>query len=233
MHAFQRRFIDLAVAKEALAFGRFELKSGRISPYFFNAGRFCDGSSLAVLGHCYAAAIVQSGIDFDFLFGPAYKGIPLATATAIALAEQHGRDLPWCFNRKEAKDHGEGGVLVGAPARGRAAAPGNVELALRLRGRLARYHRDVDNAFWQWNDVWLSPAFAAFDIRDECKRIGAPLLAVQGEDDEYGTLEQLQAIARAAPQTRMQVLAACGHSPHRDQPEALTATIGDFLAPLA
>ena len=120
MHAFQRRFIDLAVAKEALAFGRFELKSGRISPYFFNAGRFCDGSSLAVLGHCYAAAIVQSGIDFDFLFGPAYKGIPLATATAIALAEQHGRDLPWCFNRKEAKDHGEGGVLVGAPARGRA-----------------------------------------------------------------------------------------------------------------
>ena len=102
-----------------------------------------------------------------------------------------------------------------------------------LRERLARYHRDVDNAFWQWNDVWLSPAFAAFDIRDECKRIGAPLLAVQGEEDEYGTLEQLQAIARAAPQTRMQVLAACGHSPHRDQPDALTAAIGDFLAPLA
>lgn len=102
-----------------------------------------------------------------------------------------------------------------------------------LRGRLARYHRDVDNAFWQWNDVWLSPAFAAFDIRDECKRIGAPLLAVQGAEDEYGTLEQLQAIARAAPQTRMQVLAACGHSPHRDQPDALTAAIGDFLAPLA
>lgn len=120
MLTFQRRFIELAVAREALAFGRFKLKSGRVSPYFFNAGRFCDGGSLAVLGRCYAAAIVESGIDFDFLFGPAYKGIPLAAATAIALAEQHGRELPWCFNRKEVKDHGEGGVLVGAPAHGRA-----------------------------------------------------------------------------------------------------------------
>lgn len=101
-----------------------------------------------------------------------------------------------------------------------------------LRERLARYHRDVDNAFWQWNDVWLSPAFAAFDIRPACAHIGAPLLAVQGEDDEYGTLAQLQAIARAAPQTRMQVLSACGHSPHRDQPDALTACVRDFLAPL-
>ena len=120
MQTFQRRFIELAVAKQALAFGRFELKSGRISPYFFNAGRFCDGGSLAVLGECYAAAIIASAMTFDFLFGPAYKGIPLVAATAVALAEHHGRDLPWCFNRKEAKDHGEGGVLVGAPARGRA-----------------------------------------------------------------------------------------------------------------
>ncbi len=119
MHGFQRRFIELAVAKQALAFGRFELKSGRVSPYFFNAGRFCDGGSLAVLGECYAAAIVASGIAFDFLFGPAYKGIPLVAATAVALAERHGLDLPWCFNRKEAKDHGEGGLLVGAPAHGR------------------------------------------------------------------------------------------------------------------
>lgn len=120
MREFQRRFIDLAIAKNALTFGEFVLKSGRISPYFFNAGRFCDGGSLAVLGQCYAAAIVASGVAFDFLFGPAYKGIPLAAATAIALAEHHGRNLPWCFNRKEAKDHGEGGLLVGAPASGRA-----------------------------------------------------------------------------------------------------------------
>lgn len=120
MREFQQRFIDLAIAKNVLTFGEFVLKSGRISPYFFNAGRFCDGGSLAVLGQCYAAAIVASGVAFDFLFGPAYKGIPLAAATAIALAEHHGRNLPWCFNRKEAKDHGEGGMLVGAPASGRA-----------------------------------------------------------------------------------------------------------------
>ena len=120
MEAFQRRFIELAMAREALLFGRFELKSGRVSPYFFNAGRFCDGRSIAALGQCYAAAIAAAEIDFDFLFGPAYKGIPLVVATAIALAEQHGRDLPWCFNRKEPKAHGEGGVWVGAPPRGRA-----------------------------------------------------------------------------------------------------------------
>ncbi len=120
MQAFQRRFIELAVAREALRFGRFELKSGRISPYFFNAGSFCDGSSAAVLGQCYAAAIAAAALDFDFLFGPAYKGIPLVVASAIALAEHHGRDLPWCFNRKEAKAHGEGGQLVGAVPRGRA-----------------------------------------------------------------------------------------------------------------
>ena len=120
MQAFQRRFIELALAREALRFGRFELKSGRISPYFFNAGSFCDGGSAATLGQCYAAAIAAAEFDFDFLFGPAYKGIPLVVATAIALAEHHGRDLPWCFNRKEAKAHGEGGQLVGAAPRGRA-----------------------------------------------------------------------------------------------------------------
>lgn len=120
MLAYQRDFIDLAVSREALLFGEFRLKSGRLSPYFFNAGRFCDGASLNLLGSCYASAVVTSGISFDFLFGPAYKGIPLAVATAMALAQRHGRDTPWCFNRKEVKDHGEGGMLVGAPAAGRA-----------------------------------------------------------------------------------------------------------------
>lgn len=120
MLAYQRDFIDLAVSREALLFGEFKLKSGRVSPYFFNAGRFCDGASLNVLGACYAHAVVASGIPFDFLFGPAYKGIPLAVATAMALARHHDRETPWCFNRKEAKDHGEGGMLVGAPAAGRA-----------------------------------------------------------------------------------------------------------------
>ncbi len=101
-----------------------------------------------------------------------------------------------------------------------------------LRQRLARYHADVDNAFWQWNDVWLSPAFRAFDIRPECRHIQAPLLTLQGEGDEYGTLEQLREIAKAAPHARTVAIPDCGHSPHRDQPDALTAAIAPFLAAL-
>ena len=120
MEAYQRAFIEFALSREALRFGDFTLKSGRQSPYFFNAGTFNTGSALAQLGRFYADAIVASGIEFDMLFGPAYKGIPLVSAVAVALAEHHGRDLPWAFNRKEAKDHGEGGSLVGAPLAGRA-----------------------------------------------------------------------------------------------------------------
>lgn len=119
MQDYQRDFIEFAIANGVLRFGEFTLKSGRISPYFFNAGLFCHGSQLARLGRSYAHAVQDSAMEFDVLFGPAYKGIPLACATAIALADQHGRDVPWCFNRKEAKDHGEGGNLVGAPLKGR------------------------------------------------------------------------------------------------------------------
>lgn len=118
MQAYQREFIRFAIERGVLRFGEFTLKSGRTSPYFFNAGLFNSGSALAQLGRFYAEAVVASGISFDVLFGPAYKGIPLAAATAVALAEQHKLDLPWCFNRKEAKDHGEGGTLVGAPLTG-------------------------------------------------------------------------------------------------------------------
>ena len=118
MQAYQRDFIRFAIDRGVLRFGEFTLKSGRTSPYFFNAGLFNSGSALAQLGRFYAAAIVESGISFDVLFGPAYKGIPLASATAVALAEHHDRDLPWCFNRKEAKAHGEGGSLVGSPLAG-------------------------------------------------------------------------------------------------------------------
>ncbi|WP_133860144.1 orotate phosphoribosyltransferase [Pseudomonas oryzihabitans] len=120
MQAYQRNFIRFAIERGVLRFGEFTLKSGRISPYFFNAGLFHSGSALAQLGRCYADALVQANLPFDVLFGPAYKGIPLAAATAVALVEHHGRDVPWCFNRKEAKDHGEGGLLVGAPLSGRA-----------------------------------------------------------------------------------------------------------------
>ena len=119
MRDYQRQFLELALERGVLRFGDFTLKSGRKSPYFFNAGLFNSGASLAALGRYYARAIVDAGIRFDMLFGPAYKGIPLVTATAAALAEHHGLDLPWCFNRKETKDHGEGGQLVGAPLQGR------------------------------------------------------------------------------------------------------------------
>ncbi|MGH8418538.1 MAG: orotate phosphoribosyltransferase [Pseudomonas sp.] len=118
MQAYQRDFIRFAIDRGVLRFGEFTLKSGRTSPYFFNAGLFNSGSALAQLGKFYAAAVVESGISFDVLFGPAYKGIPLAAATAVALADHHSLDLPWCFNRKEAKSHGEGGSLVGAPLTG-------------------------------------------------------------------------------------------------------------------
>ena len=119
MQPHQRRFVELALARSALRFGRFTLKSGRESPYFFNAGLFNDGEALAVLGQSYAAALQASGIEYDMLFGPAYKGIPLVAATALSLAEHHGRNVPWAFNRKEAKDHGEGGQMVGRPLSGR------------------------------------------------------------------------------------------------------------------
>ncbi|MGC8099403.1 orotate phosphoribosyltransferase [Metapseudomonas otitidis] len=119
MQAYQRDFIRFAIERGVLRFGEFTLKSGRTSPYFFNAGLFNSGLALARLGRYYASAIVDSGLSFDVLFGPAYKGIPLAASTAVALAEHHDRDLPWCFNRKEAKDHGEGGTLVGALLAGR------------------------------------------------------------------------------------------------------------------
>ncbi len=112
------RFLDLALRADALRFGDFTLKSGRSSPYFFNAGRFDSGASLAALAACYADAVDAAGLEFDLLFGPAYKGIPLATALACEYARR-GRDLPLAFNRKEAKAHGEGGTLIGAPLQGR------------------------------------------------------------------------------------------------------------------
>lgn len=120
LKSWKTDFIELAQASDALCYGRFELKSGRISPYFFNFGKFDSGRALHQLGCCYADAIVESGIQFDFLFGPAYKGIPLVAVTAAALYQRHALDVPWCFNRKEAKDHGEGGQFVGATPGGRA-----------------------------------------------------------------------------------------------------------------
>ncbi|MCL6269724.1 orotate phosphoribosyltransferase [Sansalvadorimonas sp. 2012CJ34-2] len=121
MKPYQRDFIRFAIEYQVLQFGEFTLKSGRQSPYFFNAGLFNSGKALAALGRYYAEALTDAGVEYNVLFGPAYKGIPLASAAAVALADHHDRDVPWCFNRKEAKDHGEGGNLVGAPLQGKIA----------------------------------------------------------------------------------------------------------------
>ncbi len=118
MQDYQKAFIDFVVKHEILRFGEFTLKSGRVSPYFFNAGLFNTGEKLGFLSHCYAAAIASADTEFDVLFGPAYKGIPLAAVTALALANEHQINKPYCFNRKEAKDHGEGGTIVGAELSG-------------------------------------------------------------------------------------------------------------------
>jgi len=119
MQAYQKEFIEFAIEQGVLKFGEFTLKSGRVSPYFFNAGLFNSGSALARLGRFYAAALEASGVEYDVVFGPAYKGIPLATTVTVALADQYNKDMPYVFNRKEAKTHGEGGNLVGSPLTGR------------------------------------------------------------------------------------------------------------------
>lgn len=119
MKEYQKEFIEFALEKQVLKFGEFTLKSGRTSPYFFNAGLFNTGRDLARLGRFYAAALEDAAIKYDVLFGPAYKGIPIATTTAVALADHYDKDMPYCFNRKEKKAHGEGGTLVGSPLNGK------------------------------------------------------------------------------------------------------------------
>lgn len=142
MQDYKREFIQFALDNGVLKFGEFTLKSGRVSPYFFNAGLFNTGAQLAELGRFYAAAIVDSKIEFDVLFGPAYKGIPLATTAAVALSEKHDINIPYCFNRKEAKDHGEGGNLVGAGLDGRVMIIDDVITA----GTAIREAMDIINA---------------------------------------------------------------------------------------
>ena len=174
MKAYQREFIEFALSKQVLKFGEFTLKSGRKSPYFFNAGLFNSGRDLARLGRYYAAALVDSGIEFDVLFGPAYKGIPIASATSVQLAEIHDRDVPWCFNRKEAKDHGEGGNLVGSPLKGRIMLVDDVITA----GTAIRESMDIIQA----NGADLAGVLIALDRQEKGKD---ELSAIQEVERDY------------------------------------------------
>ena len=174
MKAYQREFIEFALSKQVLKFGDFTLKSGRKSPYFFNAGLFNSGRDLAKLGRFYAAALVDAGIPYDVLFGPAYKGIPIASATAVQLAEVHDQDVPWCFNRKEAKDHGEGGNLVGSPLQGRIMLVDDVITA----GTAIRESMDIIKA----NGADLAGVLIALDRQEKGK---GELSAIQEVERDY------------------------------------------------
>ena len=168
----RREFIELALRLDVLRFGEFTLKSGRTSPYFFNAGLFNTGERLAELGRFFAAAIVEAELEFDVLLGPAYKGIPIASSTAVALADRHGRDVPWCFNRKEAKDHGEGGLIVGSPLQGRALVVDDVITA-------GTAIREVDQV-----------------VRAEGAQIAGIVVAVDRQERGTGELSAIQEVER-------------------------------------
>ncbi|WP_407331673.1 orotate phosphoribosyltransferase [Enterovibrio sp. 27052020O] len=175
MKAYQRQFIEFALEKQVLKFGEFTLKSGRKSPYFFNAGLFNTGRDLARLGRFYAEALVDANIDYDLLFGPAYKGIPIATTTAVALAEHHDVDTPYCFNRKEAKNHGEGGNLVGSALEGRVMLVDDVITA----GTAIRESMEIIQA----NGADLAGVLVAIDRQE---RGNGELSAIQEVERDFG-----------------------------------------------
>lgn len=174
---WQQDFIRFAIDAGALTFGEFTLKSGRVSPYFFNAGQFQTGEALSRLGQVYARALVSSGLDFDLVFGPAYKGIPLATTTVVALQRDHGRNVPYAFNRKEAKDHGEGGQIVGAPLRGRIVIVDDVITA-------GTAIREVQALMQQFPEAQLAGAVVAMDRQE--KAPGEERSAIQALEAEFG-----------------------------------------------
>jgi orotate phosphoribosyltransferase len=175
MKEYQKEFIEFALEKQVLKFGQFTLKSGRTSPYFFNAGLFNSGRDLARLGRFYAAALMDTGIDYDLLFGPAYKGIPIATTTAVALANDYDLDVPYCFNRKEAKTHGEGGSLVGSELQGKIMLVDDVITA----GTAIRESMDIIQA----HHAQLAGVLIALDRQEKGR---AELSAIQEVERDYG-----------------------------------------------
>lgn len=176
MKDYQKEFIEFALEKQVLKFGEFTLKSGRTSPYFFNAGLFNTGRDLARLGRFYAAALEDAGIEYDLLFGPAYKGIPIATTTAVALSDHYDKDVPYCFNRKEKKQHGEGGSLVGSPLEGRIMLVDDVITA----GTAIRESMEIIAAA----GADLSGVLIALDRQEKGK---AELSAIQEVERDFGT----------------------------------------------
>lgn len=199
MKAYQQEFLSLAISKQVLRFGEFTLKSGRLSPYFFNAGLFDDGDSLNAVSRCYAERILDSGLGFDMLFGPAYKGIPLAAGAAIALSRQ-GRNVPVAFNRKEAKNHGEGGSLIGARLQGRVLIIDDVITA----GTAIRESMEIIHA----QDAEVAGIVIALDRQEKGKdselsasqeiraQYGVPVVSVVGLDDLLAFSEQDPALAQ-------------------------------------
>ncbi|MEM5482078.1 orotate phosphoribosyltransferase [Pseudoalteromonas fuliginea] len=176
MKDYQKEFIEFALEKQVLKFGEFTLKSGRISPYFFNAGLFNTGRDLARLGRFYASALEDSAIEYDVLFGPAYKGIPIATTTAVALADHHDKDVPYCFNRKEKKAHGEGGTLVGSELNGKIMLVDDVITA----GTAIRESMEIIAQ----NGADLSGVLIALDRQEKGK---AELSAIQEVERDFNT----------------------------------------------
>jgi orotate phosphoribosyltransferase len=176
MKDYQREFIEFAIEKQVLRFGEFTLKSGRVSPYFFNAGLFKTGGDLARLGRFYAATLMDAKIDFDLVFGPAYKGIPIATTTTVALYDHHNVDVPYCFNRKEAKTHGEGGSLVGAELEGKIMLVDDVITA----GTAIRESMEIIKA----HGAQLSGVLIALDRQEKGQ---GELSAIQEVERDFGT----------------------------------------------
>jgi len=197
MQNYKQRFFELAMARGNLKFGEFTLKSGRLSPYFFNAGGFDDGRSLGLLSDCYAQAILDSGLDFDMLFGPAYKGIPLAASIAVMFNTSHQQNIPFAYNRKEAKDHGEGGTLVGAELKGRVLITDDVISAgTSVRESIEWIQRAGATACGvaialDRQERGLGEQSAAQEVESE---FGMPVIAIAGLDDLIEFLENQSAV---------------------------------------
>jgi orotate phosphoribosyltransferase len=198
---FRQRFLAFALARDVLRFGDFVTKAGRRTPYFFNAGLFNDGASLATLGRFYAEALMAAGVPFDMLFGPAYKGITLAAATAIALA-QNGHNVPFSFNRKEAKDHGEGGDIVGAPLAGRVVIVDDVISAgtsVRESVERIRRHNATPAAVMVALDRMERGAGTLSAVQEVERQHGLPVVAIATLDDLVAFIEREPALAAQAP----------------------------------